>query len=174
MDCELGGRRVVAANEGDLAVHQHRNEREISAEPIQLSNHQLRLVLLAGGQRLFQLGPVGALVALDLGKLVEQGPLAAIKIIDHGLALGAEAETGAALLIGRNAVIGDEPAVHAGMETTKHQCQDGKIFYRVLGSAPSCDDNASTAPGSPLPPCLSRVIASRIFSCEVGRTGGSC
>src|SRR5262249_60670052 len=49
MDRELGGRRVVAADEVDLAVHQHRNEREVAAEPIKLGDDELRPVLLAGG-----------------------------------------------------------------------------------------------------------------------------
>src|SRR5262245_24826531 len=46
MDRELGGRRVVATDEVNLAVHQHCNEREVAAEPIKLGDDQLRPVLL--------------------------------------------------------------------------------------------------------------------------------
>jgi len=60
MNRKLRGRRVVAANKVDLAVHQHCNERQVAAEPIELGDDELRPVLLAGGQRLFQLGPIVA------------------------------------------------------------------------------------------------------------------
>jgi hypothetical protein len=95
-----------------LAVGLGGRERGFGAD--ELGDDELRPVLLAGGQRLFQLGPIVALAALDLGKFIEQRPLAAVEIVDHGLALGIEAEAGLALLIGRHPVIGDELAEMCG------------------------------------------------------------
>jgi hypothetical protein len=46
MDRELGGRRVVAADEIDLAVHQHRNEREVRLSRLSLAITSLALCFL--------------------------------------------------------------------------------------------------------------------------------
>jgi hypothetical protein len=48
-------------------------------------------MLLAGGQRPFQLGPIVALAALDLDELFEQRPFSAVEVVAHGLARLAEA-----------------------------------------------------------------------------------
>ena len=54
---------------------------------------------------------IGALAALDLGKLAHQLPLAAVQILDRP-ALRGHAVAVHALLIGGNAVLCDEFAVH--------------------------------------------------------------
>src|SRR5467141_183481 len=57
-----------------------------------------------------ELGAIGALAALDLGKLGNQFPIPAVEIVTNGTLLCLQSEAGSPLLLGRDPVIGNERA----------------------------------------------------------------
>ena len=57
-------------------------------------------MLLAGSERLLQLGPPRPAAALDLRILADQLPRPAVEPVAHSLALRLEAEARATLLVG--------------------------------------------------------------------------
>jgi hypothetical protein len=57
-------------------MSQRGNEGQITRQPVQLGDDELCLLLLAGGERCGELRAIGALAALDLGKLAHQLPTA--------------------------------------------------------------------------------------------------
>ena len=59
----------------------------VRAEPVQLGNDERSLVAPAGTDGARKLRTVGALPALNLGVLGAELPLAAVEMIDDGLAL---------------------------------------------------------------------------------------
>src|ERR1019366_890771 len=101
---------------------------DVPGKPVQLRDDELCLVLPASRQGLLEFGAIGALAALDLGELAHQLPPAAVQIVLDRLALRGDAIAVHALMIGGNAVICDEFAVHAPAPVT---AQDG---YRVNGN----------------------------------------
>ena len=106
----------VAAQRGDderhPLRHQAGDERDVAAQPVELGDGDLALGLLRRLQRGLQLRPaverIGALAGLDLGELGDDLEAFGLGEGGDGLALRFEAEAGAALLLGRDAVIGDE------------------------------------------------------------------
>ena len=91
VDGQLVGVRVVNSHELDAGVRQRGNEGQVAAQPVELGDDELGLVLLAGRERLLQFRPVIALAALDLGEVVDKRPPATIEIILNSLALRVEA-----------------------------------------------------------------------------------
>ena len=100
---------MSTATNSTPALHQRGNEGQIARQPVELGNHQLRLLPAAGFQRLRQLRPIAVLAALDLGELRDQLGIA-VDEVEHRRPLRLEAKTAAALPIGRNAVVRDEAA----------------------------------------------------------------
>jgi hypothetical protein len=111
VDGEPVGLREVDRHELGSALHQRGDEVDVAGEPIELGDHQHRLVQAAQAQRLGELGPVVALAALDLG----DDPAARDEAA-HRLLLGFEPEAGATLALGRDAVIGDDFADRHGCD----------------------------------------------------------
>jgi hypothetical protein len=74
VDGQLVGMRLIDRDKLDLAVHQRGDERNVAREAVKLGDDQLGLVPAAGGDRPLQLGPLCALAALDLGKLLRRRP----------------------------------------------------------------------------------------------------
>jgi hypothetical protein len=83
--------RVIHSNELDTGFHQRGDESQIAAQPVELGDDELGLVLLAGRKRLLQFRPVIALAAFDLGEVVDKRSPAAVEIILDSLALCVEA-----------------------------------------------------------------------------------
>src|SRR5215467_2905702 len=108
MDRQFIRVRVVDRNELHAGIHQRRDKRQISRKAIELCNHQLGFVSLAGRKRLLQFRPVTALAALDLGELVDELPPAPVQVVEDGLPLRLEAKAGLALPIRTDTEITDE------------------------------------------------------------------
>ena len=66
-----------------------------------------------------ELRPVRPLAGLMLHDFSDERPLATVEEVSHGLALSFDPETGAALLFGRNAQVGNKSAV----------CHPTRSFY---------------------------------------------
>ncbi len=94
--------RIVNGDEFDAAVHHGGNEGHVARQPVELGDHELGLVLAAGGQRSGELRPIAVLAGFHLDEFGRQRPLPAIEIIGHGLALRFEPETGFTLPVGRD------------------------------------------------------------------------
>jgi hypothetical protein len=58
--------------------------------------------VVAGGDRLREFGTIAAFAALLLDELRDELPLAAVEILQHGLALCRDPEAAQTLLVGRN------------------------------------------------------------------------
>ena len=112
VDHEGVGARHVAGHEINLALHQAADEMDVARKSVQLRNDKLCLVLPASLQGLFKLRAIRPLAALDLGKLAHQLPTATVQIILDRLPLSGHAVAVHALMVGGNAVICDEFAVH--------------------------------------------------------------
>ena len=113
----MQGERVdVAAERGDderhPLRHQAGDERDVAAEPVELGDGDLTLGLLRRLQRRLQFGPavecVAALAGLDLGELGDDLEAFGRGERGDGGALRLQAEAGTALLLGRDAVVGDQ------------------------------------------------------------------
>jgi hypothetical protein len=70
----------------------------------------LALCFLQASQRSFELRALRASAALDLGELADELPGTAVEPSLHRLPLRLEPQAALALLIGRDAMVGDEPA----------------------------------------------------------------
>ena len=83
-----------------------------TAEPVELGDGNFTPDLLGRPQRGLQLRPpverIAAFAGLDLGELGDDLETFGLGKADDSLALGFEAEARAALLLGRDAVIGDQ------------------------------------------------------------------
>ena|SRR6516225_7169079 len=100
--------RHVGCDELDSAVHQRGNEGDVTTEPVEFGDDELGLQLLAGRERGAELRAiVSPLAALDLRVLGGERPVAAVKVVGHGLTLRVEAKPALALAISRDSVIGD-------------------------------------------------------------------
>ena len=100
---------IVGRHELDAALDQIGDKSQVARQPIQLGDQQNRLFPPAQFERRLQLGPLAVLAGLDLAKAADDLAASAPGIILHGGDLGFQPQTGAPLLIGRDAVVGDEP-----------------------------------------------------------------
>jgi hypothetical protein len=66
MDRQLVGVRIVAGNERHARIHDGRYKGDFARQPIQLGDHKRGALAPTRFKRLFQLGPICALAALDL------------------------------------------------------------------------------------------------------------
>ena len=69
----------VSKEHVDTALDQRQQEACIARQAIELGDDELGLVLLAGGERLLQLGPPRPAAALDLGVFADQLPRSAVE-----------------------------------------------------------------------------------------------
>src|SRR3954468_9613817 len=95
--------------------HQLGDEGDVARQPVELGDHQSGAVQAAQAERPIQLGPVGAPAALDLGHLVGQAPAPAVEVALNRLPLGLQPETGAALTVGADPIIGDKATDRHGL-----------------------------------------------------------
>ena len=72
MQREPVGLRHVAAEQLDAAFQQPGDESDVARQPVEFGDEQRGAGLLGVVERLLQLGPVGALAALDLDVLRQQ------------------------------------------------------------------------------------------------------
>jgi hypothetical protein len=136
--------RHVRGNEVDAAVHQRRDKRDIARQPVELGHDQRGASSLRVTDRRARLRSVRMLPALDLAVLGQELPAAAIEVIGDGLALPLDAETGMALLIGRdpevgfrgNLFFGDELRTSANIG--KYQVCPNMRSYRALSNFSYC------------------------------------
>jgi hypothetical protein len=84
----------------------------VAGRPIQLGNHELSFVLLAGGQGLSSSGRSDACLT-HFDELAEQLALAAIEIVHDGFAPRGRAVAIGALAFGADAEVGDRAAVRS-------------------------------------------------------------
>jgi hypothetical protein len=98
-------------DEIDACLLKAEQEMRIARETVQFRNDQRGAPELAVLERLGEHRPVRPLAALDLGVLGDELPVAAVEIVENRRPLCLEAETGLALLVGRNAEVGDEAAL---------------------------------------------------------------
>jgi hypothetical protein len=100
---------IIAGDEFDVAVHHAGDEGNVPAQPIKLRDDQLGAPALAADrQSPGQLRPIVPLAAFHLGMLGDQLAADRGQIPLHRFAPGIEAEAGAALPIGADAIVGDK------------------------------------------------------------------
>ena len=104
---QLVGVRHVAGHKFNARVHQPGDEMHVARQPVELGDHELGLVLLAGRKRGGELRAVVAtLAAFDLDVLSGELPGAAVEVVAHGLALCVESQSALSLLGSRYPVVG--------------------------------------------------------------------
>ena len=118
----VGGRHVDC-DKLDAALHQAGDERDVAGQPVELGDHQDGALPAAQLQRSAQLRPVGAPAALDLDQLGDQ-LATALDIAGHRSALGLEPQAALTLLLGRDAMVGDEAdgLGHGGLPSSNERC----------------------------------------------------
>jgi hypothetical protein len=107
----------VAEAHLDTCLEQPGQERHRAGQARDIRHHQRGSHHPAPSQGLSQLWPLRQPAALDLHDLADQLPVTAIEEASDGRLLRLQAEAGAALLVGGDAVIGDEAAVHGACFT---------------------------------------------------------
>ena len=81
----------------------------VARQAIKLRDHKLGTIDTAGLEGVGQLWPVIlALAGFDFGEFAGQLPRSTVQEHLDGFALGVEPEAAASLLLGRNAIVGDE------------------------------------------------------------------
>ena len=98
----------VGGDELDTGLHQPRDESDVAREPVELGDHQHRLVRPAGGERGGELRPIPFPPAFHLDELGGDAPLRRGDVPPDGRALCFQAEAALPLLAGRDAVVGHE------------------------------------------------------------------
>ena len=111
--CRVNGSTLrPSATERNPLHPQTGNERDVTAEPVELGHGNFTPGLLGRLQRGLQLRPpverIAALARLDLGELGDDLEAFGLGKAGNSLALGFKAEARAALLLGRDAVISNQ------------------------------------------------------------------
>jgi hypothetical protein len=92
MHSELVGVGIIYGHELDPTFHQRSNESQVAAQPIELGNHQLGLLPLAGRKCVLKLWPIIALTATVLATINKAKYAAVLNLSSGGGALN-EART---------------------------------------------------------------------------------
>ena len=111
VDCETVCLREIDSLELNTRLHQIGDERDIAGESIKLGDNELSAPQSALFQGRSKLRAIRVLAALDLGKLSNDVPIAAVQVLTDCGPLGLKPKPGFALPRGRDAVLGDKIAV---------------------------------------------------------------
>src|SRR6476469_5277857 len=116
----------------------------IAGQAVELGYEQGSFALPAGLQGSPKLRPAGegiaALAGLNLRKLAQELPAAAVQVVQDGGPLGIQAEPALALPLGADSVIGDELAPSHGMPPHKSEHRRTDVYLCSRSFKPSACD----------------------------------
>lgn len=104
---------IVAGHEVRAGVHQRGGECHVAGQTVEFGDDQSGSLTAGVGEGFGQVGAIGAFAGFDLGVLSSELAVAVDVLVDDGL-LGFEAQSGAALAVGRDAVVGDKGPIFGG------------------------------------------------------------
>lgn len=108
MDGEPGSLGHIHGQELYPAFHEIRDEGDGSSQPVELGDNEGCPLSAAELERLLKLRAIRPLSALHLNERSGEFAADPLDIAEDRLALGVQSQAGAALSVGRNAVVGDE------------------------------------------------------------------
>lgn len=134
---EAGGVRHVHREKIGFRLHQRRDERDRPRKSVELGDEQDCLLALTRRQCVAQLWPVALAARFNLDELSDHVGGPANQKLPDGFLLGFETETGAALTIRRDPVVGDEAFPSHDVGASLEQVKEGLPVPNALRASRS-------------------------------------